>query len=121
MDLTVKNLFANLPAATSGERFATLFDNGATKIERIASYSHASPEGFWYDQADDEWVIVLHGSARLEFAAPCQAPGGADHRGNDLVGGAREINSRSRFEGSKVQSDHSVSSTPLNLELLNGC
>jgi cupin 2 domain-containing protein len=68
MDLTVKNLFANLPAATSGERFATLFDNGATKIERIASYSHASPEGFWYDQADDEWVIVLHGSARLEFA-----------------------------------------------------
>jgi cupin 2 domain-containing protein len=68
MDLTVKNLFANLPAATSGERFATLFDSGATKIERIASYSHASPEGFWYDQADDEWVIVLHGSARLEFA-----------------------------------------------------
>ena len=67
MDLTVKNLFADFPAAQSGERFATLFDNGATKIERILSFSHASPEGFWYDQADDEWVIVLGGSATLEF------------------------------------------------------
>ena len=68
MDLTVKNLFADVPAPTSGERFATLFDNGATKIERILSHSHASPQGFWYDQADDEWVIVLRGSATLEFA-----------------------------------------------------
>ena len=68
MALTVKNLFANLPAAGDGESVVTLFDNGAAKIERIVSHAHSSPAGFWYDQADDEWVIVLSGSASLEFA-----------------------------------------------------
>jgi cupin 2 domain-containing protein len=68
MELTVKNLFADLPADASGEGFTTLFDNGSAKIERIVSHSQASPEGFWYDQADDEWVIVLRGDATLEFA-----------------------------------------------------
>ena len=65
----VRNLFANLSTGVDGESFATLFENRAAKVERIVSHSHASPEGFWYDQADDEWVIVLSGSATLEFAA----------------------------------------------------
>lgn len=69
MALTVKNLFANLPAAADGETFATLFENGAAQVERIVSHSHGSPQGFWYDQVDDEWVIVLRGSATLEFAS----------------------------------------------------
>jgi len=69
MALTVKNLFANHPAAVDGESFVTLFENAAAKIERIVSHSHSSPEGFWYDQTDDEWVIVLRGSATLEFAS----------------------------------------------------
>ena len=63
------NLFADLPARVDGETFVTLFENSAAKIERIVSHSHSSPEGFWYDQADDEWVIVLSGSATLEFAS----------------------------------------------------
>jgi cupin 2 domain-containing protein len=65
---TAKNLFADLPAGVDGEAFTTLFENSAAKIERIISHSHQSPPGFWYDQADDEWVIVLRGSATLEFA-----------------------------------------------------
>lgn len=69
MSVTVKNLFANLPAAVDGESFVTLFENGAVKIERIVSHSHSSPAGFWYDQADDEWVIVLRGQATVEFAS----------------------------------------------------
>ena len=64
----VKNLFANLPTCVDGESLATLFENSAAKVERIVSHSHGSPAGFWYDQADDEWVIVLRGSATLEFA-----------------------------------------------------
>ena len=68
MALTVENLFVNLPAAVDGESFATLFENGAAKVERIVSHSHSSPEGFWYDQTDDEWVIMLRGNATVEFA-----------------------------------------------------
>ena len=67
MALTVKNLFADLPTGVDGEAFATLFESSAAKIERIISHSHQSPPGFWYDQAEDEWVIVLRGSATLEF------------------------------------------------------
>ena len=68
MALGVKNFFANLPAGLNGESFVTLFDNPAATIERIVSHSHSSPDGFGYDQADDEWVIVLRGNATLEFA-----------------------------------------------------
>jgi len=63
-----KNLFANLANAQRGEEFLTLFDNANVKIERIVSHAHPSPAGFWYDQDEDEWVVVLRGSATLEFA-----------------------------------------------------
>jgi cupin 2 domain-containing protein len=37
------------------------------RIEQIVSRGHSSPEGFWYDQSEDEWVMVLKGSAKLSF------------------------------------------------------
>ena len=37
------------------------------RIERIVSTGHASLAGFWYDQADDEFVVLLNGAARLRF------------------------------------------------------
>ena len=36
------------------------------RIERIVSTGQASPEGFWYDRPEDEWVIVLRGAAGLQ-------------------------------------------------------
>ena len=69
MDLTVKNIFADRPRAIDGENFSTLFESSSVKIEKIVSHSHSSPPGFWYDQNEDEWVIVLRGTAALEFAA----------------------------------------------------
>ena len=41
--------------------------------QRIVSSGHVTPENQWYDQDGDEWVVVLRGSARLQFdgeAAP---------------------------------------------------
>ena len=37
------------------------------RIERIVSTGQASPPGFWYDQPDDEFVVLLAGAARLCF------------------------------------------------------
>jgi cupin 2 domain-containing protein len=65
---TVKNIFANLSIGVDGESCARLFENSAARVERIVSHSHSSPAGFWYDQADDEWVILLRGNATLEFS-----------------------------------------------------
>ncbi|MBS0543534.1 MAG: phosphoribosylaminoimidazole carboxylase [Proteobacteria bacterium] len=58
-------LFAGLPPAARQERFDTLLDHPAARIERIASFAHASPPGFWYDQAGDEWVMLAAGRAEL--------------------------------------------------------
>ena len=67
MTISVANIFAGIAQAASQEQFQALFENSAVKIERIVSQSYSSPENFWYDQAEPEWVIVLRGTATLEF------------------------------------------------------
>jgi cupin 2 domain-containing protein len=37
------------------------------RIERIVSKGHSSPESGWYDQEENEWVVVLKGAAKLRF------------------------------------------------------
>ncbi len=62
------NLFSSLPLAGPEECFDTVFVGGRCRVERIVSHAHASPPGFWYEQAEDEWVVLLQGSAELGFA-----------------------------------------------------
>jgi cupin 2 domain-containing protein len=62
------NLYAALPQPGADEAFETLLQSGAVRIERIVSHGHASPAGFWYDQEEGEWVVLLQGAAVLEFA-----------------------------------------------------
>ena len=61
------NLFADIPANTSEELTEVLAKNKHVRIERIVSAGHASPGGFWFDQNENEWVIVLKGEAKLLF------------------------------------------------------
>ena len=61
------NVHADLPAHGAEEVFETLFANSACRVERIVSFGHASPPGFWYEQAEDEWVVLLSGTAELAF------------------------------------------------------
>jgi cupin 2 domain-containing protein len=37
------------------------------RLERIVSRGHRTPDGEWYDQEWDEWVVVLAGAARLRI------------------------------------------------------
>lgn len=66
------NLHADLPDASRAEVIETLCTPaaGRMRIERIVTEGQPTPEGEWYDQAWDEWVAVLSGSAELEFAGP---------------------------------------------------
>jgi len=68
MNPPVNNLFANLPAAADGEAVLPLVEIGHARVERIVSNGLASPPDFWYDQPEDEWVLLLQGTASLEFA-----------------------------------------------------
>lgn len=57
-----------LPQVLEEERFDTLEEGAGWRLERIVSHGQASPEGFWYDQPQDEWVVLLRGRAALRFA-----------------------------------------------------
>jgi Mannose-6-phosphate isomerase len=65
------NLFAisNVTAMDdSREVFEEILTGGdGLGVERIVSNGQATPEGEWYDQDRDEWVVVLEGRARLAF------------------------------------------------------
>ncbi len=61
------NLFADIPEQSNQELCTTLVEHPHCRIERIVSYGQASPEGFWYDQSWDEWVLLLKGSAELDL------------------------------------------------------
>lgn len=63
----MSNLFDDLPATLPQELVTILSQNQHIRIERIVSTGHASPDGFWYDQVEHEWVVVLKGEARLAF------------------------------------------------------
>lgn len=63
----MKNLLAEIPADLPEEAIDILVQNEGVRIERIVSTGQSSPEGFWYDQREAEWVVVLRGCGHLEF------------------------------------------------------
>ncbi|MBF0121696.1 MAG: cupin domain-containing protein [Desulfobacterales bacterium] len=67
MDINIKNIFEDIPKDLSNELFEDILRSKNFRIERIVSKGHRSPEGFWYDQEQNEWVILLKGSAGLRF------------------------------------------------------
>lgn len=64
-----ENFFDHIPANNPDEIIQILQADANVRIERILSYGQASPENFWYEQDENEWVILLAGSAELEFEA----------------------------------------------------
>ena len=62
------NLVRDLPDARAGEVIDALLAAPGLRIERIVSCGQRSPPGFWYDQPEAEWVVLLQGAARLRFA-----------------------------------------------------
>jgi cupin 2 domain-containing protein len=61
------NLLSNLPKNLPEELTTVLLKGDQVRIERIISTGHKSPEGYWYDQSENEWVMVLTGAAKLAF------------------------------------------------------
>ena len=70
--MAVNNILAdiNRSAATPAEQTDTLLDQPAFELERIVSRGNTTPEGEWYDQDRDEWVLVVLGRATLTFHDP---------------------------------------------------
>ena len=61
------NLFAHIPENLDQEWIDELLRDSSVRIERIVSRGQSSPQDFWYDQAEHEWVVLLAGKARLKI------------------------------------------------------
>ncbi|MBN8941889.1 MAG: cupin domain-containing protein [Rhizobiales bacterium] len=61
----VTNLFDDLPGKAETELFTELLARDGVRIERIISTGQSTPVDQPYDQAHDEWVLLLRGAARL--------------------------------------------------------
>jgi cupin 2 domain-containing protein len=77
-EMKPQNLFCVPPSPTGGEVVHTLLEDGVLRVERILSNGCSSPEGFWYDQEQSEWVVLIQGTAVLRFE---------DNRTVELVAG----------------------------------
>lgn len=63
----ISNLFKEIPDNLPDELFQDILSRANVEIERIVSRGHRSPDGFWYDQQWDEWVLLVQGRAGLIF------------------------------------------------------
>jgi cupin 2 domain-containing protein len=61
------SLGAHVPGALPDELVEVLARWSGGRIERIVSRGHVTPEGEWYDQPEDEFVLLVSGAARLAF------------------------------------------------------
>lgn len=61
------NIFELPSSFPSEELFEALVSTEELLIERIISTGQSTPEGEWYNQSRDEWVILLQGTARLSY------------------------------------------------------
>jgi cupin 2 domain-containing protein len=62
-----RNLFAGIPEIVKNEIFETLLGTQDIKVEKIISQGHTSPDIGWYDQKQNEWILLLQGEALLSF------------------------------------------------------
>ena len=67
------NLLTGIDPSASDEVFQDVLALPGVRIERIVSTGQSSPPDFWYDQGWAEWVLVIAGSAAVQFEDEAEA------------------------------------------------
>ncbi len=65
--MKTSNIFENIKMDKQNEQFFDLLKKENLRIEKIVSNGQVSPKDFWYEQGENEFVILLDGFAILEF------------------------------------------------------
>ena len=64
----MRNIFENIPKFIEREIFNELVTHkGGIRIERILSRGQTSLAEGWYDQDEQEWVMVIQGAGVIAF------------------------------------------------------
>ena len=61
------NIFTGIPKTLENEFLEVLLTDKSLKIERIVSRGHRSPSSGWYDQEQNEWMMVVRGKAIISY------------------------------------------------------
>jgi cupin 2 domain-containing protein len=62
-----ENIFDLIPDTLPEELTNIIYSTDNIRIERIVSHGHTTPEDKWYDQDENEWVILIDGFAGITF------------------------------------------------------
>lgn len=62
----MSNIYSDVPSSIPDEIFNDIITTENVRIERIISHGHSSPEQGWYDQDENEWIMVLEGQGVIE-------------------------------------------------------
>lgn len=62
-----ENIFENIKVNKDKEQFNDIINTKDVRIERIVSNGQTSEQDFWYDQNENEFVVVLKGRAILQI------------------------------------------------------
>ena len=66
--MKIRSLFDDVPARLANELFSPLLETEHFRLVRIVSTGQATPDSEWYDQDENEWIMILQGWARILFA-----------------------------------------------------
>ena len=67
------NIYGQIPRELHNELFEEIVRWGSFKLQRIVSKGHSTPENEWCDQDENEWVILLKGSAGIRIEGEAEA------------------------------------------------
>ena len=59
------NLYENIPDPQPEEQVDLLLNRPQCRVERIVSWGQTTPSNAWYDQEEEEWIVLLQGEASL--------------------------------------------------------
>ena len=65
--ITLRHFSDDAPSGLPDEISEVMLTGRALRMERIVSQGQCSPPGYWYDQDEHEWVLLLEGEATLRF------------------------------------------------------
>lgn len=65
--MKIKNIFSKIEKNISKEIFESIIKSENIKIERIISKGQTTPNGEWYNQEENEFVLLIKGEAELIF------------------------------------------------------
>ncbi len=63
----LNNILKNIPKNLPDELVDILAEGKKFRLERVVSKGHTSPKGFWYDQVENEFILLLKGEAEVLF------------------------------------------------------